>query len=69
MKCNKCGSENAADSKFCYNCGAPLEADVQSVAQADPYTPVQPITSAKPQKQKKINHYLNIQSVSKVLER
>lgn len=54
MKCNKCGSENAADSKFCYNCGAPLEADVQSVAQADPYTPVQPITSAKPQKQKKI---------------
>ena len=38
MKCNKCGSENAADSKFCYNCGAPLEADVQSAAQADPYT-------------------------------
>lgn len=53
MKCNKCGSENAADSKFCYNCGAPLEADVQSAAQADPYTPVQPITSAKPQKQKR----------------
>lgn len=53
MKCKMCGSENAADSKFCYNCGALLEADAQSAARANAYAPVQPVASAKPQKQKR----------------
>jgi TM2 domain-containing membrane protein YozV len=24
MKCSRCGTENQADSKFCYNCSEPL---------------------------------------------
>ena len=53
MKCNKCGSENAADSKFCYNCGAPLASDAQSAERVNADAHVQPVVSAKPQKQKK----------------
>lgn len=53
MKCNSCGSENAADSKFCYNCGAPLAADTQGASRVNYYAPVQPEVMPKSQKQKR----------------
>lgn len=40
MKCNKCGSDNAEDSKFCWACGTPLTVAVQSQQKLDPHVPI-----------------------------
>ena len=39
MKCRKCGAETSESAKFCENCGAPVEAEVNETPAADE-TPV-----------------------------
>lgn len=36
LKCTKCGTDNEDSSKFCSNCGAPLNANLQSATQQQP---------------------------------